>query len=67
MESNDLYTTCLRCGRQLKTARSRQLGMGPTCAKKMKDEREKQQQMKLFEVQGENFLDELKNRKSASA
>ncbi len=30
------YIECKRCGRELKEKRSREIGYGPTCAKKIK-------------------------------
>lgn len=32
------YLVCIRCGRKLKSEESKQLGFGPTCYKKWKNE-----------------------------
>jgi len=34
------YIECRRCGRELKDKRSRELGLGPSCVKKVKAEQE---------------------------
>ncbi len=65
---NNLYTSCLRCGRPLKNKESRKIGLGSTCQKKLKEEfeeanREKERPNKRTEREEyegqDNFLDEL--------
>ena len=46
MDKNE-YQYCIRCGRKLKTPEAKELGMGKVCAKKYKEDKEKN---KLFEV-----------------
>ncbi|WP_160319321.1 MULTISPECIES: DUF6011 domain-containing protein [Bacillaceae] len=36
----DQYIECRRCGRELKDKRSREMGYGPSCIKKVGSERE---------------------------
>jgi Family of unknown function (DUF6011) len=38
-----IFETCGRCGRPLKTEKSRELGYGPVCIRKIEAERERQQ------------------------
>ena len=44
-----IYENCGRCGRKLKTDKSRQIGYGPTC-KRMVDEAEARLQMTLADM-----------------
>lgn len=45
-EENKEHEFCLRCGRKLKNLKAREIGLGPVCARKLKQENE--QSKKLF-------------------
>ena len=40
------YNYCLRCGKRLKSAKYRKIGLGPTCYKKAQKESQKRQLFK---------------------
>ena len=46
-EKNE-HEFCLRCGRKLKNLKAREIGLGPVCARKLRQENE--QSRKLFTV-----------------
>lgn len=49
MTENKEYEFCLRCGRKLKNPKTRLIGLGPTCHKKVLQENV--QSRKLFTAQ----------------
>ena len=48
---NKQYTHCLRCGRKLRTEKTKQLGYGPTCYAKILM---KTMKRGLFEIEKDN-------------
>lgn len=48
-EENKEHEFCLRCGRKLKNLKAREIGLGPVCARKLKQENE--QSKKLFQTE----------------
>lgn len=59
-----IHTNCQRCSRPLRSTESKRRGFGPGCLKK--EYEEPRLETLLVDMQGQNYLDELKERRNAS-
>lgn len=53
VEKNE-HEFCLRCGRKLKNLKAREAGLGPVCARKLRQENE--QSRKLFSANKDTVI-----------